>query len=81
MSGSGVSMKRDGIRCFKCREYDYFANDCPTTKKERETKQIQQVFNLDEEQTSLKTLATDDTYNSLGHVSWLEEVRSEHLNL
>ena len=37
------------------------------------------MFNLDQEQTALKTLATD-TYDILNHVSSLEEVRSEHLN-
>ena len=50
------------------------------TREERETEQIQQLFNLDEKQTTLKTLATN-TYDSLNHVSSLEEVRSEHLNL
>ena len=50
------------------------------TREEREAEQIQQMFNLDEEHTALKTLATD-TYDSLNHVSSLEEVRSEHLNL
>ena len=56
-------------------------NDCPTTKEEREIEQIQQMFNLDEEQMSLKTLATSNTCDNLSHVSSLEEVRSEHLNL
>ena len=28
--------------------------DCPTTKEEREIEQIQKMFNLDEEQMSLK---------------------------
>ena len=28
-SGSRVSTNRDRIRCFKCREYDHFANECP----------------------------------------------------
>ena len=27
--GSRTSMNRDRIRCFKCREYDHFANECP----------------------------------------------------
>ena len=22
-------MKRERIRCYKCREYDHFANECP----------------------------------------------------
>ena len=32
---------------------------------EKETEQVQQIYNMDEEQTSLKTLATDmyDTLN------------------
>ena len=21
-------MNRDSVRCYKCREYDYFANEC-----------------------------------------------------
>ena len=49
-------------------------------REERETEQIQQMFNLDEELTLLKALATD-TYDSLNCVSSLEEVRSGHLNL
>ena len=49
-------------------------------REERETEQIQQMFNLDEEQTALKTLATE-TYGSLNCVSSLEEARLEHLNL
>ena len=24
-----VSTNRDRVRCFKCREYDHFANECP----------------------------------------------------
>ena len=48
--GSRVSTNRDRIRCYKCREYDHFAKDCPT-KIEKETDQIQQMFSLDEEQT------------------------------
>ena len=51
-SGSRVSKNRDRIRCFKCREYDHFGKDCPTSKEEREIEQIQQMFNLDEGQTS-----------------------------
>ena len=53
-SGSRASTNRDRIRCYKCREYHHFAKDCPISKEEREMEQIQQMFNLDEEQTSLK---------------------------
>ena len=60
------------IRCFKCREYDHFAKDYPTTNEEREIEQIQQMFNLDEE-TSLKALATD-TYDCLNKINSLENI-------
>ena len=39
------------------------------------------MFNLDEEQISLKTLATHDMYDNFSYTNSLEEVRSEHLNL
>ena len=61
-SGSRVSINRDRIRCYKCRKYDHFAKDCPTSKIKKETDQIQQMYNMDEEKTSLKMLATD-TYD------------------
>ena len=56
--------------------------DCPTSKEERETEQVQQMFNLDEGQTWLKTLATD-MYDSLNKVNSLEDISllQEHLNL
>ena len=38
------------------------------------------MFNLDEEETSLKTLATE-MYDSLNQVGSLEEINLEHLNL
>ena len=28
-SNSRVTTKRDRVRCFRCREYDHFANECP----------------------------------------------------
>ena len=39
---------------FKCREYGPFTKDCPKSQIEREPEQIQQMYNLDEEQTVLK---------------------------
>ena len=59
-----VSINRDRNRCYNCGEYDHFMKDCPTSKVEREIEQMQQIFNLDEGQTSFKTLATG-MYDSL----------------
>ena len=77
-----MSTNRDRIRCYKCTEYDHFMQDCPTSKEEREIEQIQQMFNLDEEQTSSKVLATK-TNDSLNKINSLENIRltQEHLNL
>ena len=30
-STSRVTVNRDGVRCYKCREYDHFANECPNS--------------------------------------------------
>ena len=30
-SNSRVTTNKDRIRCFRCREYDHFANECPNT--------------------------------------------------
>ena len=73
-------MNRDRIRCYKCREYDHFAKECPTSKVEKESEQIQQMYNMDEEQTALKLLATD-TYDSLNRINSTEETPMDHLNL
>ena len=59
----------------------HFSKDFPTTREEREIEQIQQMFNLDEEQMSFRTLATNDAYDNFSLTSSLEEVSSKHLNL
>ena len=51
--GSRASTERDRIQCYKCREYDHFAKDCPTSSEENEIEQLQQMLNLGDEQTSL----------------------------
>ena len=58
-SGSRASTNRDRIRCFECRKYDHFVRECPTRWENREIEQIQQMFNLDNEQTSLQTSLKD----------------------
>ena len=50
-SGSRESTNRDRIRCFECREYNHFARECLTRQESRETEQIQQMFNMDKDQT------------------------------
>ena len=35
-SGSRRSTNRGRIRCYKCREYDHFVKDCPTSKEKRD---------------------------------------------
>ena len=56
--------------------------NCPAYKIEKEIDQMQEMYNMDEEQTSLKALATD-TYDSLNRIDSLDEIliTSEHLNL
>ena len=49
-SGSRASTNRDKIRCYNCREYDHFAQDCPTSREERDLDQLQQMLNLEEEE-------------------------------
>ena len=49
-SGSWATTNRHRIRCSDCREYDHFARDYLTTQANREAEQIQQMFNMDEEQ-------------------------------
>ena len=54
-SGSRASTNRDRIGCYKCREYNHFVRDCPTSREEREIEQLKQMLNLEENQTSLLT--------------------------
>ena len=35
-SNSRVSTNRDRIRCYRCREYDHFAIECPNTVTDEE---------------------------------------------
>ena len=74
-----ASTNRDRIRCFKCREYDYFAKDCPNLQTGKELEQIQQMYNVDEEYTALKVLATD-TYNNLTRTN-SDDAILDYLNL
>ena len=35
-----VSTNRDRLRCFKCREYDHFANECPNLVIEESDRKV-----------------------------------------
>ena len=73
-------MNRDRIRCYKCTEHDHFTKDCPTSREERELEQLQQMLNLEDEQTSLKSLVTN-TQDNFNRVNSEENLRPGHLNL
>ena len=48
-SRSTANTNRDRIRCYKCREYDHFARDCPSSREERDLEQLQQMLNMEEQ--------------------------------
>ena len=50
-SGSRASTNRDRIRCYKCREYDHFVTDCPNSREEGDLGQLQQMLNMEEQNT------------------------------
>ena len=59
-SGSTATTNRDRISCFKCREYNHFMRHCPMTQANNEIEEIQQTFNMDEDQTILQTPLMDE---------------------
>ena len=63
---------------FKCQEYNHFMRDCPTMQADREAELIQQMFIMDEEQTSLQ-MQLIDTNGARQSVNTIEA--REHLNL
>ena len=57
--GSRTNTNRDRIRCFKCREYDHFANECPNLvldNSDRESDSVRTVsLNLADSDTGSDT--------------------------
>ena len=73
-------MNRYRIRCYKYKEYDHFTRDCPTSREKREIEQLQQMLNLEDEQTSLKSLVAN-TQDNFSRINSEENLRPGHLNL
>ena len=72
-------MNMDRIHYYKCREFNHFTRDCPTSREEKETEQLQQMLNLGNKQ--LITPLTSDMQAELSTVSSEENLRVNHLNL
>ena len=54
-SRSQASTNRDRIWCYKCREYEHFARDCPNSRAERDLEQLQQMLNMEEQTHRLES--------------------------
>ena len=72
-------MNRDRIHCYKCREYDHFTRDCPSSREEKEIEKLQQILNLGDEQ--IITPSTLNTQDDFSRASSEENLRANHLNL
>ena len=78
-SRSRASTSRDRIHCYKCREYNHFVRDCPTSKQDKEIEQLQQMLNLGDEQTIPSS--TSSMQDNFSRVNSEEKLRANHLNL
>ena len=74
-----ASNNRDRIRCFTYRKFDHFPKDCLNSQTEKDPEQIQQMYNLDVDQTALKVLAAD-MYDNLIRTN-SDDTIVHHLNL
>ena len=71
-SNSRVTTNRDRIRCFRCREYDQFANECPNTG-------IDDSDGYESDSAALQLMTTEmDTHESFDTTRMIEE--EDHLN-
>ena len=53
------------IRCYACREYDYFVRDFPNSREERDLKQLQHILNMEEQDhRNLSSPSLDEDYRS-----------------
>ena len=76
-SGSKASTNIDRIRCYKCREYDHFAKDCPTSSsqslEQEELEQLQQLLNLEDRQSPIQA----SSQNCLNKMDSQEDLRQD----
>ena len=72
-SNSRIAMNRDRIRCYKCREYDHFANECPNIV-------TSDSDGHESDNAALQVMSTDtEPCNTHDIVSYMED--TEYLNL
>ena len=63
---STVSINRNSLRCYRCGEYDHFAQECPNTPTDEE------MGDSDTEKASLQMLMHDSLpINSTSEVKYL----------
>ena len=65
-------MNRDMIRCFRCREYDHFANECPNTGTDDSD-------GYGSDSAALQLMTTDIDAHDSDNIARFPE--AEHLNL
>ena len=72
-SNSRVTKNRDRIICFRCSEYDHFANESPNTG-------IDDSDGYESDSTALQLMTTEmETHESFDTTRMIEE--ADHLNL
>ena len=72
-SNSRVTTNREIITCFRCREYDHFANDCPNMGTDDSD-------GYGSDSAALQLMTTDiDAHDSYDIARFTKE--AEHLNL
>ena len=72
-SHSRVTTDRDRIRCFRCREYDHLANECPNAG-------IDYLEGYESDSTALQLMTTEmETHESFDTTRMIEE--ADHLNI
>ena len=65
---------KDRIRCFRCREYDHFANECPNDR-------VNDSDGYESDRAALQLMTTEiDSHENFDTIRMVEE-EEDHLNL